>query len=95
MKTTRSVSVDMDRNELSDLAKGAEVRLCGGLVPGGYGAFARPYDRELEQLRNQAAFGRFVEQRALSMSAAERRQFDALLRWPPSEGARRQSKPQR
>jgi hypothetical protein len=61
----------------------------------GYVAFARPYDRVLEQLRDQAAFGRFVERRALSMSAAERRQFDALMRWPRSEGAGSQSKPQR
>jgi hypothetical protein len=48
----------------------------------GYVAFARPYERELEQLRDQAAFGRFVEERALSMSAAERHQFDTLMRWP-------------
>jgi hypothetical protein len=61
----------------------------------GYVTFARPYDRELDQLRNQAAFGRFVEERALSMSAAERRQFDALMRWPPAEAPRSQSKPQR
>ena len=60
-----------------------------------YVAFTRPYDRELEQLRNQAAFGQFVEQRALSMSAPERRQFDALMRWPRAEGARSQSNPQR
>jgi hypothetical protein len=59
-----------------------------------YVAFTRPYDRELEQLRNQAAFGQFVEQRALSMSAAERRQFDALMRWPRPEGATNQSKPE-
>ena len=49
---------------------------------GGYAAVTRPYDGELKQLRDQAAFGRFVEQRALSMSAVERRQFDALMRWP-------------
>jgi hypothetical protein len=47
-----------------------------------YSALARPYERELEQLRDQAAFGHFVEQRAVSMSAAERRQFDVLMRWP-------------
>jgi hypothetical protein len=62
---------------------------------GGYVAFRRPYDRELEQLRTQAAFGQFVAQRALSLSVAERRQFDALMRWPRSEGMRSQSKPQR
>ena len=61
---------------------------------GAYVAFTRPYDRELEQLRTQAAFGQFVEQRALSMSAAERRQFDALMRWPRAAGARNQSKPE-
>jgi hypothetical protein len=62
---------------------------------GGYVAFTRPYDHELEQLRNQAAFGQFVEQRALRMSAAERRQFDALMRWPRAEGARNQPEPER
>jgi hypothetical protein len=53
-----------------------------------YVAFAKPYDRELEHLRDEAAFGRFVEQRALNMSVAERRQFDALMRWPPTSGAK-------
>jgi hypothetical protein len=48
----------------------------------GVGYAARPYARELQQLRDQAAFGRLVEQRALSMSAAERRRFDILMRWP-------------
>ena len=62
---------------------------------GGYVAFTKPYDRELKRLRNQAAFGQFVEQRALSMSAAERRQFDALMRWPRAEGTRNQTKPER
>jgi hypothetical protein len=47
-----------------------------------YAAFSRPYESELEQLRNEAALGRFVEQEALKMSAAERKQFDALMRWP-------------
>jgi hypothetical protein len=62
---------------------------------GGYAAFTKPHDHEPKQLRSQAAFGRFVEQRALSMSAAERRQFDALMRWPRPEGIRNQSKPER
>jgi hypothetical protein len=56
---------------------------------GGYAAFARPSDRQLDQLRAQAAFGQFVEQRALKMSAAERRQFDALMRWPRPQYAKR------
>src|SRR5262249_58169591 len=51
---------------------------------GGYATFTKPYNHELEQLRDEAAFGGFVEQRALTMSAAERRQFDVLMRWPPS-----------
>jgi hypothetical protein len=55
---------------------------------GGYVALAKPYDRELEQLRDEAAFGRFIEQRALNMSAAERRQFDALIKWPRTAGAK-------
>jgi len=72
---------------------GAELRAAAA-AGGGYVAFSRPYDRELEQLRTQAAFGQFVEQRALRMSAVERRQFDALMRWPRPEGARIQSKPE-
>jgi len=51
-------------------------------VGAGYAWITSPYERELEQLRDQAAFGHFVEQRALKMSAGERRQFDALIRFP-------------
>ena len=49
---------------------------------GGYMVFTKPSELELEQFRDQALFGRFVEQRALSMSVAERREFDAFMRWP-------------
>ena len=59
---------------------------------GGYATFTKPYERELEQLRDQAAFGRSVEQRALSMSATERRQFDELMRWPPTGSGKRQGR---
>jgi len=48
----------------------------------GYVALARPADHEINELRDEAAFGKFVEQRALQMSVAERRQFDALMLWP-------------
>jgi hypothetical protein len=49
---------------------------------GSYAALTKPYEREMERLRNEAAFGKFVEQRALKMSSAERRELDVLLRWP-------------
>lgn len=49
---------------------------------GVYAAYTKPFDRELEQLRDQAAFGRFVEQRAMNMSVSERHAFDVLMRWP-------------
>lgn len=59
---------------------------------GAYAAIARPYEHELEELRGQVAFGRFVEQRALSMSVAERREFDVLMRWPRSSSPKTQTK---
>lgn len=48
----------------------------------GYAGLTKPYQRQLDQLRDQAAVGWFVEQRTRTMSAAERRQFDTLMRWP-------------
>jgi hypothetical protein len=48
-----------------------------------YAAFVKPNARELQDLRDQAETGRIIEQRVVNMSAAERRQFDALMRWPP------------
>jgi hypothetical protein len=46
----------------------------------GYVWAARPYQAELATLRSRIDFAAFVEHRAMTMTAAERRQFDALMR---------------
>jgi hypothetical protein len=47
----------------------------------GYAWATQPYQTELAAIRSRMDFAEFVEHRALTMSAAERRQFDALMRW--------------
>ena len=47
----------------------------------GYGWIARPYAFELETLRPRAELGLLVEQRMNTMTPAERRQLDALMKW--------------
>jgi len=51
----------------------------------GYAWWTRPYQAELETLRSRLGLIESVERRALMMSPAERRQFDALMKWnlPP------------
>jgi hypothetical protein len=53
-------------------------------VGSGYGWVAKPFAAELEALRPKAEFGVLVEHRMTTMSAAERRQFDALMKWRPA-----------
>ena len=50
----------------------------------GYGWATRPYDAELAALRSRVEFTQLVEHRILTMTPAERRQFDTLMRWNPS-----------
>ena len=47
----------------------------------GYGWMAKPYATELEALRPHAELGQIVEQRMSTMTPAERRQLDALMKW--------------
>ena len=47
----------------------------------GYGWVTEPYAAELATLRSHAEFAGFVEHRIMTMTAAERRQLDALMRW--------------
>lgn len=47
----------------------------------GYGWIAKPYATELEALRSHAELGQLVEQRMSTMTPAERRQLDALMKW--------------
>lgn len=50
----------------------------------GYAWWTKPYAAELASLRSRAEFASFVEHRALTMTPAERRQFDALMKWGSS-----------
>jgi hypothetical protein len=50
-------------------------------VGSGYGWIAKPYAAELEALRLKAELGAIVEHRIMTMTAAERRQLDALMKW--------------
>lgn len=47
----------------------------------GYSWWTKPYAAELEILRSQMEFATFVEHRVLTMTPAERRRFDALMKW--------------
>ena len=46
-----------------------------------YGWATKPYATELEALRTRLEFVHFVEHRVVTMTPAERRQFDALMKW--------------
>src|SRR5258706_5325937 len=50
----------------------------------GYAWATQPYERELSTLRSRMDVVDLIEHRALTMTPAERRQFDALMRWNPS-----------
>jgi hypothetical protein len=47
----------------------------------GYAWMAKPYAIELETLRPRAELGLLVEQRMNTMTPAERRALDALMKW--------------
>ena len=53
----------------------------------GYGWSGRPYEAELASLRSRAELGDAVAQRLFRMTPAERRQFEALMKW--SEATKR------
>ena len=46
-----------------------------------YAWWTKPYAAELASVRSRAEFASFVEHRVLTMTATERRQFDALMKW--------------
>lgn len=46
-----------------------------------YAWATKPYAAELEELRTRLAFVELVEHRFVTMTPAERRQFDALMKW--------------
>jgi hypothetical protein len=45
----------------------------------------KPHAAELEELRSRLAFVEVVEHRFVTMTPAERRQFDALMKWNRSK----------
>ena len=49
----------------------------------GYAWWTKPYTAELAALRSRVGFGDFVEHRMLTMTPAERRQFETLMKWKP------------
>lgn len=55
-----------------------------GAAAAGYGWITKPYATELATLRSRTELADFVEQRILTMTPAERRQLDALMKWKSS-----------
>ena len=53
----------------------------------GYVWFGRPYEAELAALRSRAELGDSVAQRVFRMTPAERKQFEALMKW--TDGSKR------
>ena len=50
----------------------------------GYGWITKPYATELAALRSRAELADAIERRILTMTPAERRQLDALMKWKSS-----------
>ena len=50
----------------------------------GYGWITKPYATDLAALRSRAELADLIEQRILTMTPAERRQLDALMKWKSS-----------
>jgi hypothetical protein len=48
----------------------------------GYAVASKPYANEVQNLRARIALTELVEDRVLAMTPAERKQFDALMKWP-------------
>ena len=50
----------------------------------GYAWWTEPYAADLAETRSRVAFAELVERRVLTMTPAERGQFDTLMRWKPT-----------
>jgi hypothetical protein len=50
----------------------------------GYAWITKPYAAEILDLKARMEFAEYVEHRVVTMTPAQRRQFDALMRWPPA-----------
>jgi hypothetical protein len=53
-------------------------------VGAGYAWITQPYAVELSELRARRDFAEVIERRFVTMTPAERRQFEALMKWSPS-----------
>jgi hypothetical protein len=49
----------------------------------GYARITAPYVAELAELHSRTQFGTVIAERVITMTPAERRQFDALMKWRP------------
>jgi predicted metal-dependent hydrolase len=47
----------------------------------GYARIEQPYAAEITALRSRMNFAEFIEHRVVTMTPAERRQFDTLMKW--------------
>lgn len=56
---------------------------CAAAAGASYGWATKLYADELALLRSRGGFADFVEHRVLTMTPAERRQFDTLMKWKP------------
>jgi len=52
-----------------------------GVAGASYARVTKPYAAEIADLRSRVGFADFVQHRMLTMTPAERRQFDALMKW--------------
>lgn len=84
---------DLRTNELRRLRTSLAARWIAALafalasaiaVGAGYAWMTKPYAAELSELRARQDFAELVERRFVTMTPAERRQFEALMKWSPS-----------
>lgn len=61
------------------------VLLSAAAAGAGYAWWTKPYAAELASLRSRIEFANFVEHRVFTMTPAERRQFDTLMKWNRSQ----------
>jgi len=52
-----------------------------GVAGASYARVTKPYAAEIAALRSRVGFADFVEQRMLTMTPVEKRQFDTLMKW--------------
>jgi hypothetical protein len=47
----------------------------------GYASATKPYAAEINELKTRIDFAEYIERRIIQMSPAQRREFDALMKW--------------